>query len=45
MLMEEDINQTVIDPEPEQGLDNGNEPLAESGFEEEQPETDFDERM
>jgi len=25
--------------------DNGNEPLEGSGFEEEQPETDFDERM
>jgi len=43
--MKETTKQIVIDPEPEQVLDNGAEPLAESGFEEEQPETDFDERM
>jgi len=45
MPMEETTKQIVIDPDPEQGRDNGAEPLAESGFEEEQPETDFDERM
>jgi len=43
--MEKITQQTVIDPEPEQGLDNGTEPLIESGFEEEKTETDFDERM
>jgi hypothetical protein len=34
-----------IDPEPKQELDNGTEPLTGSGFEEEQPEPDFDERI
>ena len=45
MTMEETSKQIVIDLEPEQGPDIGAEPLTESGFEEEQPETAFDERM
>jgi len=43
--MEENTERIAIDPDPEPGLDNGAEPLAESGFEEEHPEIDFDERM
>ena len=43
--MEETTKQILIDPEPEQALDKGADPLAESGFEEEQPETGFDERI
>ena len=43
--MEKPAKQIVADPDPEQGADKGAEPLTESGFEEEQPETDFDERM
>jgi len=31
--------------EPGLSLDNGNEPLLDSGFEDEQPELDFDERI
>lgn len=45
MTMEENNKQIVIDLEPEQRPDNDAESLVESGFEAEQPETDFDERM
>lgn len=43
--MEKPNKQIVIDLYLQQGPDNGSEPLAGSGFEEEQPEPDFDERI
>lgn len=43
--MPETTKQLPLDPVPEQRQDNGTEKLFGSGFEDEQPEPDFDERM
>jgi hypothetical protein len=45
MRMPERTKQPPVDPVPEQPNDNGTEKLFGSGFEDEQPELDFDERI
>jgi hypothetical protein len=43
--MSETTKKPSVDPLPEQRQDNGTEKLFGSGFEDERPEPDFDERM
>lgn len=45
MIMPEITHYPPVDPTPEPIRDNDLDPLPNSGFESEQPEPDFDERI